>query len=471
MNAVAANMSGSLRIAATAQFEPAIRAAGFEPLILPRLPDEDIHRSLEQRLADGEVIHRYLTDHPADLLIDVDTAALTLTRKRPDTNEVWLTSESLGLPYVSCYIDPITSTCNRVPWIQHWAMLEQGSWIKAVWEIAHAQELIRLGIPQVLRLPMGLIDRPVDLTPAEPDMTGPVLTFIGHPATAWFNSQQSVLPRQLMPGLIAAAVNADQPGTPFHVTYYDLYRFAEPPLPEDGLEVRARKAAEYFNAKFVYNAYLALRQRDRFVMFLSRHLEDRFELVGDFWDSVYGLPHRPRIWDYDQLFRRMREVPICLNLVKGCLETGLNLRHFEVTAAGGFLLTYWTPELESMFVVGRECESFRNEKELLEKIRYYLARPQQRQDIALAGQRRTLSEHLYSHRLQELVNRLRGAGVLSSDIRLTLQSTEPGFHPEAGRNAHDHRSGTPATPGDSLRPSAPPAPEAMTPFVEKEVMV
>lgn len=404
-----------LRIAVTSQLAPAVRAAGFDVVVLPRLASEDIHRSLEQRLADGQAVHDFLVENPADLMIDVDTAALTLTRLAPGSPQVRLTAEVVGIPHVSCYIDPVTSTCNQVPWAQHWAMLERGSWIKAVWETAHAQELVRLGVPQVTRLPMALIDRDVDATPAEPDMSGPVLAFMGHPATSWFNSNNAVLPRQLMPGLIAAAVNADQPGTPFHVTYYDLYRFAEPPSPDDAPLVRARKAADYFNAKFLYNAYLALRQRDRFVMFLSRHLGDRFELVGDFWEKDHGLKHKPRIWELDRLYRRMREVPICLNLMKGCLETGLNLRHFEVTAAGGFLLTYWTPELPTMFEVGRECETFRNERELLEKVRYYLAHPRERRDIALAGQRRTIRDHLYSHRILALVDELQQAGVLPCD--------------------------------------------------------
>ena len=54
-------------------------------------------------------------------------------------------------------------------------------------------------------------------------------------------------------------------------------------------------------------------------------------------------------------------------------------------------------------------------QELLEKIRHYLDHPQQRADLALAGQRRTLSEHLYSHRLPaalEHVNQARTAAQL-----------------------------------------------------------
>ena len=105
-------------------------------------------------------------------------------------------------------------------------------------------------------------------------------------------------------------------------------------------------------------------------------------------------------------------MPICLNLIKGNWETGLIVRHFEVTAYGGFLLTYYTPELPGCFEIGKECDVFHDEAVLLEKIHYYLDNPNERREIAAAGQRRTLSEHLYSHRVIRLVELLRKAGLL-----------------------------------------------------------
>lgn len=401
-----------LRIATTSQMIASVRAAGFDGVLLPALPDEDIHRGIDRRLADGAIVEPFLRRERVDLLLDVDTSALTLSPVPGRPHEVTLTAEICGVPYVTLYIDPITSTMNKVPWAQHWAMLERPSWVKAVWDTAHAEELERLGIPQVLHLPMAMMDREFDTSAPRLRTDGPVIAFMGHPATSWFRSQNPVLPHQLLPGFIAAAVNADAPGTPFHHVYHDLYRFGEPTTKEDSPEVRARKSADYFNAKFVYNAWLAVRQRDRFAIFLSKHLGDRFELIGDFWDKDHGLPQQPTIRDYDELYRRMREAPICLNLVKGSLETSLILRHFEVTAVGGFLLTYWTPELPQCFEVGKECEAFRNERELLEKVRYYVAHPDERQAIAQAGQRRTLRDHLYSHRLRQLVDRLQQNGVL-----------------------------------------------------------
>jgi len=162
-----------------------------------------------------------------------------------------------------------------------------------------------------------------------------------------------------------------------------------------------------FNAKLSYCFYLAVKQRDRFVLFLKKQLGDKFDLVGDFWRRDYGVEHAPRVWGREALVRKFRDTAVNLNLIKGNSETGLNLRHFEITAAGGFMLTYPTAELPRYFEIGKECVTFAGERDLLEKIRYYLAHPRERLEIALAGQRRTLGEHLYSHRINELVEIIR----------------------------------------------------------------
>jgi hypothetical protein len=401
-----------LRIAVTSQWERSAREAGLDVYRLP-LASEDFHRPLDDRLRDGQVLRTFLEKHDIELVLDFNTAALSFVPAGSEPGQVVVTTAALGIPHVTCYLDPVTSTMAQVPWEHHWHILESAQWIKWVWESAHAEELIRMGVPNVITMPMAAANDDFDTaSPPEPE-SGPVVAFMGHPATSWFRSQRPVDPSLLFPGLTAAAVHADMPDMVFHKIYYDLYGFAEPPSSSDEPAKRAEKTKAYFDHKFVYNAYLAIKQRDRFARFLKQRLGDVFELVGDHWDTNYGLPHTPRIWDMRQLHERMRRVPICLNLMKGCLETGLNIRHFEITAYGGFMLTYATSELSSCFEIGRECDVFRNEEELLEKIGYYIAHPAERRQIAAAGQRRTLAEHLYSHRITRLVEMLTAAGALA----------------------------------------------------------
>lgn len=400
-----------LRIATTRQLERAVREAGFETILLPEPSPLDIHGSIEKRASDGIVHHAFLEKNPVDLIVDFNTTALTLIATPPAVNQYAITSAALGIPYVSCYLDPVTSTMQQVPWESHWHILEQNSWIKWMYDDATAGELIQQGIPNVLMLPMGANNDDFDTTPAVTDDT-PVVSFIGHPASTWFSGNQTIQASQLFAGVTGAAVHADMPDLPFHKIYYDLYEFAEPPKPEDEPRVRAGKAQQYHNEKFFYCAFLAVKRRERWVHFLQKKLGDAFELIGDHWGDTYGLRHQPRIWDRQEYYQRLRRVPICLNLLKACPESGMNLRHFEVTAAGGFLLTYHTAELARCFDIGKECEVFHDEQELLEKIGYYASHPKERAEIAQAGQRRTLSEHLYSHRITSLVEMLRQHGVL-----------------------------------------------------------
>lgn len=390
-----------LRIATTSQLVRSVHEAGFQAFVLPNEETLDFNRSLQDRLAGGSVQRVFLEDNNIDLVLDYNTAAMTFIQNGAG---IQITAAALGIPYVASYLDPITATMAQVAWEHHWNILESDSWIKWIWETAHSDELRKLGIPNVITMPMAATNDDFDTSTPKNDDAGPIVAFMGHPATSWFRSTQSFLPAQLMAGLTAAAVHSDMPDLPFHKIYYDLYEFDAPPAPGDDAVTRAQKSAKYFNQKFVYNAYLAVKQRDRFARFLKSKLKDSFELIGDHWGTEYSLPHTPRIWDKNALHKRMRDVPICLNLMKGNLESGLNVRHFEITSHGGFMLTYDTPELSSCFEIGEECEIFRDESELLEKIQYYIEHPQRRLEIARAGQQRTLRDHLYSHRINSLVH-------------------------------------------------------------------
>lgn len=400
------------RIATTEQLEKSVQEAGFDAYRLPEIASEDFHRSIKQRLEDGPIYRAFLEQHDIDLLLDFNTAALTLITPDAEPEKVMLTNAAMGVPYVACYLDPITSTMNQAGWADHWQLLESEGWIKWVWETAHAEELLKLGVPNVLSLPMAAADLAYDEGPLPEQTAPPAVAFMGHPATGWFGSEGAPTPRSLFAGMTAAAVQSDMPDVSFHKIFYDLYEFAAPPEPTDDLLVRAQKSLDYYGQKFAFNAFLAVKQRDRFAHFLKRKLGDNFELIGDHWGEYYGLDHTARIWDKAALHARIRGTPICLNLMKGGLETGMNVRHFEIPSVGGFMLTYETAELGTCFAVGEECDVFRCEADLLDKIQFYLQNPVRRREIAKAGQERTLREHLYSHRIGRLVEILCETGVL-----------------------------------------------------------
>jgi len=80
-----------------------------------------------------------------------------------------------------------------------------------------------------------------------------------------------------------------------------------------------------------------------------------------------------------------------------------NLRLYEGTGVGSCLLTDWKPNLASLFEPEKEVVTYSTPDEAIEKAKYYLGHLEELEGIAAAGQRRTLKEHTWYHRMQEMV--------------------------------------------------------------------
>jgi spore maturation protein CgeB len=80
-----------------------------------------------------------------------------------------------------------------------------------------------------------------------------------------------------------------------------------------------------------------------------------------------------------------------------------NMRLFESTGMGALLITDEKQNLNDLFTVGTEVMAYRDVDDLAEKIRYYLSHETERERIAAAGQRRTLTDHTYQKRMGELL--------------------------------------------------------------------
>jgi spore maturation protein CgeB len=80
-----------------------------------------------------------------------------------------------------------------------------------------------------------------------------------------------------------------------------------------------------------------------------------------------------------------------------------NIRLFEATGVGTLLISDWKKNLPEMFVPGKEIVVYRSPQECVDVIHYYLSHDAERAAIATAGQQRTLRDHNYFNRMQELV--------------------------------------------------------------------
>ena len=70
-----------------------------------------------------------------------------------------------------------------------------------------------------------------------------------------------------------------------------------------------------------------------------------------------------------------------------------NIRMFEVTAMGALLMTDASPNVAGLFQPGSEIVTYEHAADAVDKLRYYLSRPEELTAIANAGQQRTFRCH------------------------------------------------------------------------------
>jgi spore maturation protein CgeB len=85
----------------------------------------------------------------------------------------------------------------------------------------------------------------------------------------------------------------------------------------------------------------------------------------------------------------------------------IKARVFEVTGAGGCLLTEDAEHLDAYFAPGREILLFSSPDDLARSVRRYLDNPRERDAIARAGHERTRREHVYDERFTRLIEEVR----------------------------------------------------------------
>lgn len=114
-----------------------------------------------------------------------------------------------------------------------------------------------------------------------------------------------------------------------------------------------------------------------------------------------GRFHEPVIaLEYFKLLGRSK---INLNSHIDCAEEYAgNIRLFEATGMGACLMTDWKINLPEMFEPDTEIVTYRSPDECADKVNYLLAHPQELAAIAAAGQRRTLRDHTYMNRSEQL---------------------------------------------------------------------
>jgi spore maturation protein CgeB len=148
-------------------------------------------------------------------------------------------------------------------------------------------------------------------------------------------------------------------------------------------------------------------------IFVLEHIKDKVSIFGNRWErnellmssQLKSRLKGKAVWGHD-LHELLSQSKIVLNITRSQFygaETGVNLRIFEALAAGCFLITDYCDEVNQLFKVGVEIETFKSSNELKDKIHYYLSNSDKRIEIARNGHQAFLERFTWAKRLKPIL--------------------------------------------------------------------
>ena len=121
-----------------------------------------------------------------------------------------------------------------------------------------------------------------------------------------------------------------------------------------------------------------------------------------FIDKRIARRTRPPIFGIE-MFQQLRDARVVFNNhIDISPVSASNMRLFETTGVGACLITDWKENLADLFEPDAEVLTYRTAAECAEKVKYILEHENERRSIAEAGQVRTLREHTFENRAQEI---------------------------------------------------------------------
>ncbi len=118
--------------------------------------------------------------------------------------------------------------------------------------------------------------------------------------------------------------------------------------------------------------------------------------------NIPGLRVHPQV-DYNtDMYKVFFASRLNLNVTLRSIESGIPQRVFDIMSVGGCVLTNWQPEMEELFIPGKELICFHSVDELMELTDYYLKHEEERLRIGIAGYKRVRDEYNYLTAAQKI---------------------------------------------------------------------
>lgn len=140
--------------------------------------------------------------------------------------------------------------------------------------------------------------------------------------------------------------------------------------------------------------YVASRLPTDFWGYGTDNLKHESPILRSYHGEAWGLEM------YTLLAQSRISLTSHIRLVAGDYANNMTL--FEATGCGSLLITDAKKNLSELFVPGKEVVTFNSPPDLVKKIKYYLRHEDELVAISRAGQQRTLKDHTYAKRMQQL---------------------------------------------------------------------
>lgn len=118
----------------------------------------------------------------------------------------------------------------------------------------------------------------------------------------------------------------------------------------------------------------------------------------------FKLNDSNRHYDWHEMIKVYQQSKIVVNISRDDFLIDANMRCFEAMGAGALLITHLPTELLHLgFKQEEHFIGYHTETDLIEKIKYYLKNPDERNKIVKSGQALVLNNHTYLHRAEQII--------------------------------------------------------------------
>lgn len=163
------------------------------------------------------------------------------------------------------------------------------------------------------------------------------------------------------------------------------------------------ESVEYRFAQYVINRQITAMERTEFLKEIGNYYS--FDLYTHNQNLEFpNCTNHGSVNPYSIAPYVYKKAKINLNITLRSIKSGIPLRAFDILGAGGFLLTNYQADFMDFFIPDIDFVFYENKKDMLDKIKYYLAHENERKEIAQNGFEKIVSCHTFKHRIEEILS-------------------------------------------------------------------